>query len=215
MQLDIYADTVCPWCLIGNKRLQRALGKRPHAIPSFRWRSFLLNSEIPESGLTWAEYLIARYGSVERGQRVFDRIAEAGRDAGVAFRFDRMRYAPNSLNSHRLVLMAADQSSGAELYDALADAYFFDGANIGDPEILAGIAGSIGFSITEVRAMLKRDDYRDDVLAEDRRARRIGLEGVPTFVFAGRYAVAGAQEEEAYLPMLDLGIVEELTEARI
>ncbi len=204
MQIDIHADTVCPWCLIGIGRLRQAIAARPGAGAKFRWRSFLLNPDMPHDGMSWDDYLTIRFGTVARGQAVHERIAEVGKEVGAVFRFDRIQRIPNSLDSHRLLLHAVAQDLEAEFFAVLTGGFFVEGADIGDKETLIGLARSAGLNGDDARAVLNGDAYRDEVLAQDRRTRRVGFDSVPTFVFADRFAVAGAQTEETLTPMLDL-----------
>ena len=208
MQIDLYADTVCPWCLIGRARLRGAIASRTQALGEIRWRSYLLNPEMPPSGIAWSEYLALKFGSEDRGQRVHERIAKVGAEAGIDFRFERIALVPNTLDSHRLVQFAAARDRSQEMLDTLARGYFTDGADIGDTDTLGLLGREAGLDRGELDEMLGSDLHADEVWAQHRRARRIGLNGVPTIVFAGSYAIAGAQDEAAYLPLIDLGLVE-------
>lgn len=159
---------------------------------------------MPIDGMPWEDYLVVRFGSVARGRSFHEQIADAGKLVDVKFHFERIRRMPNSFNSHRLLLLAGAHRLETEFFDVLTEAFFVEGADIGDPDTLVGLAQLAGLPGDDARAMLDSDTYRDDILAEDRRARRIGLDGVPTFVFAGRFAVAGALAEEVFTPMFDL-----------
>jgi len=211
MQVDIYGDTVCPWCLIGRSRFRTAAAARKNLRVDVSWRTFQLNPEIGEEGVAWSNYLVAKFGTLAKGQRAYDRIAEAGRDVGFHFRFDKITCLPNSLYSHRLVQFAASLGCGELLLDALFDAYFTEGADIGATKILIGIGQAVGLPADTLTDFFQSDAFHDDVWAQDRRARRLGLEGVPTFLFDGRYAIAGAQDEEVFAAMFDLDVVNTLS----
>lgn len=214
MHIDIYGDTICPWCQIGKARFTQAIETRAGRDIEIAWRAFQLNPEMPEEGLARDEYLTLKFGSVERGNRVYDRIAEAGRAEGLTFRFARIARIPNTLMSHRLVRHAAGEDLEQPILDALAHGFFVEGADIGDPDTLAAIGRDTGLEPGALDAMLASDAHLDDVRAEDRRARRLGLEGVPTFVFDSRFSVAGAQEKEVFANMLDLAPVPRPTDVK-
>src|SRR5262245_40270332 len=103
MLIDIVSDTICPWCFIGKRRLERALAERPQLEVQIGWRPFELNPDMPSAGLDRAQYLQLKFGGAERANRIYTTVAAAGADEGIDFRFERIRRAPNTLSSHRLI----------------------------------------------------------------------------------------------------------------
>jgi predicted DsbA family dithiol-disulfide isomerase len=204
MQLDIYSDTICPWCYVGKRRLERALAARPQPELAVRWRAFQLNPGMPLDGMERRAYIEAKFGSADRARRIYDAVSAAGAGEGIAFAFDRIRRTPNTLQSHRLLRHAAALGRQDELLDELFHAYFEAGADIGDVVVLAEIAESAGLDGEEARRYLESDEDREAVLQEDQVARRQGINGVPCFIFNGRYALSGAQEPEAMFQLFDL-----------
>lgn len=206
MQIDIFSDTVCPWCLIGKRRLARALAERPDLQPAIRWRSFQLNPEMPDEGLDRQRYLEIKFGSPEAAREVYAPILKAGSDEGIAFDFAGIRRTPNTLQSHRLIRIAGEQGRQDAVVDAVFGAYFMHGQDIGDIDVLVSAAAEAGLEAEFARAFLESDAEADAVRAEDLAARRAGIQGVPCFIFNGRYALSGAQPPEVLLPMFDLAI---------
>lgn len=203
MLIEIFSDTICPWCFIGKRRLERALALRPGLEPEIHWRAFQLNPWMPREGMERAEYLQTKFGSPDAGG-IYDNIRRVGIGEDIAFRFDLIRRTPNTLASHRLIRYAAELDAQDATVEALFHAYFLGGRDIGDPDVLATVAAEAGLDRHAASAYLLSDRDADAVIAEDARARRMGIQGVPCFIFDKRYAVSGAQEPEYFLPLFDL-----------
>ena len=204
MQIDIVADVACPWCFIGKRRLERALALRPDIVATRSWRAFQLNPDMPPEGISREFYLSAKFGSPRQATRSYAAITAAGRGEGIDFAFERMRRTPNTLRAHRLVRLAAFEGAGDAMVEALFQAYFVDGLDIGDVDTLAAIAVRAGLDYDAARAYLAGDTGAVEVLAEESRARRLGIHAVPCFVLERGYAIAGAQEPEMFLPLFDI-----------
>ncbi len=209
LAIDIVSDTVCPWCYIGKRRLEAALGMRPGIAVAVRWRPYQLAPELPAEGMARDAYLAARFGALADVRTVFARIAEAGREAGIDFAFDRIARAPNTLDSHRLILWAGGAGCQDAVVEDLFRAYFCEGRDIGRREVLVEIAGRHGMDAVLVARLLDEGRDRERVAREATAARRAGISGVPTFIFDQRHAVSGAQDT----PVL-LGILDQLTAIR-
>ncbi|WP_374382691.1 DsbA family oxidoreductase [Dongia sp.] len=204
MLLEIFADTVCPWCYIGKRRLMRALANRPQADLVVRWRAFQLNPGMPMAGIDRAQYMTAKFGSLERAQRVFDSVARVGRNEGIEFQFERIKRTPNTLRSHRLLQAAAKIGREAALLDRLYVAYFIEGVDIGDPDKLVALGEEMGLPAEMAHAAVEGIPEIDMALAEDFQSRRLGITGVPYLIFNGRFGLSGAQEPEVLYSMFDL-----------
>jgi predicted DsbA family dithiol-disulfide isomerase len=203
MRLEIFSDTICPWCFVGKRRLERALRQRPQPGLTIRWRAFQLNPGMAAEGMDRKTYLDLKFGGRERAARVYEAVTMAGRGEAIAFAFDRIKRTPNTLDSHRL-LRFADAERQDALAEALFVAYFTAGADIGDRRVLADVAAKVGLDRGDVTRFLDSKAEVDAVLAEDALARRQGINGVPCFVFNGRFALSGAQEPEALFQLFDL-----------
>jgi predicted DsbA family dithiol-disulfide isomerase len=208
LTVEVVHDLVCPWCFLGLRRLQRLLRRRPDLGFEVAWRPFLLNPDMPRVGMPRADYVVRKFGGEDRARRLYASIAEIGRSEGVLFRFDRIRRTPSSVDAHRLVRFAAAYGRGPETVEALFSAHFTDGRDIGDPGVLIAVAQACGLEAATVRRFLYSDAETDAVHAENLRAHRLGINGVPCFVIGGRHAIAGAQEPEVLERLLDVALVE-------
>lgn len=204
MRIDIFVDVVCPWCFIGKRRLERALAMRPELPVQRTWRPFQLNPDMPAAGRPSAEFFAEKFGSAALVQERRGTVAQIGKSVGIAFAFDRIEREPNTLDAHRLIRYAMKAGHGDAAVEALFTAHFLEGRFIGDRAVLAAIAGASGLNAADAISFLASDDETDTIRAEEQWAHRAGVNGVPCFVFDGQYAVAGAQEPESFLPILDL-----------
>lgn len=208
LSIEVVHDLVCPWCFLGLRRLMRTLRSRPDIIFDLVWRPFLLNPDMPRAGMTRADYVIRKFGGEERARRLYGSIADIGRAEGVMFRFERIRRTPSSVDAHRLVRWASSQGRGTEVVEALFSAHFTDGRDIGDSHVLAAVAALSGLDGQSALVFLVSDAEADAVHAENLRAHRLGINGVPCFVLAGRHAIAGAQEPEVIARLFDVAVAE-------
>lgn len=199
LKIDIISDTVCPWCFIGKRRLERALAMRPDLSLDITWRPFQLNPEMPADGIDRDLYLSLKFGDEKRAKQIYRAVGEAGAGENLDFNFAAMKRTPNTLKSHRLVHYAGLRGDQDPIVENLFRAYFFDGADIGDTATLVEIAERSGLDGDAAREYLESDKDLELVRAEDTRARQIGVNGVPCFIIADSYAVSGAQEPEVFL----------------
>lgn len=211
MQLDVIFDTVCPWCYIGKRRLERAIRMRPNVNVRIVWRPFLLNPDMPPDGIDRTAYLIKKFGSEARVRRVYGAIGEAGQSVEIDFAFDRIRRTPNSVTSHRLVRYAAHKIDPAPLVEKLFESYFIDGIDIGNIPTLVEIGRSFGLNGAVLEKYLVSDEDIDTVYEENARAHRLGVNGVPAFSFEGQMVISGAQEPEVLVRVLDAANVGRMT----
>ena len=207
--IEVVYDLVCPWCHLGIRRLRRAISRRPELLVELVWRPFLLNPDLAPSGVTRQDFLIRKFGGEDRARRLHGTISELGRVEGIDFRFDRIRRVPQSLEAHRLVRWAGRFGLADPLVDALFDGYFTEGMDIGDIAALATIAAQVGLDPVAVRRFLGTGAEVEGVHSDNLRAHRLGINGVPCFVIAGRHAIAGAQEPEVLERLLDVALTEE------
>ncbi len=199
-------DLICPWCFIGKRRLEQALARRPMIEPLYVWRPFQLNPDMPEDGMARHDYLASKYGGSQHAGRIYQTVADAGATVGIPFAFERIRRTPATRAAHRLVRHAADEDRADTLVEALFRAYFTEGRDTGDRAVLAELAGEAGLDPADTRRFLATERGAAETLAEERGARRIGINAVPCFIVAEQYAISGAQEPEFFLPVLDLAL---------
>ncbi len=223
MEIDIFSDTICPWCFIGKRRLERALAERPQPDLTLHWRAFQLNPDMPEGGMDRQRYLELKFGGTRNAKSVYDQVRAAGASEGIDFAFEAMRRTPNTIASHRLIRYAAGAARAGEgaagaghqdaVVQALFDAYFLRGEDIGDLDVLSAAAATGGLDAAAARAFLEGDAEAEEVRAEDRGARQAGISGVPCFIFNGQHALAGAHPPEVLHQLFDLAIQEETADA--
>ena len=203
MHLDIYSDTVCPWCLVGKRRLEKALALRPEPGLTVRWRPFQLNPGMAAEGMPRAEYVALKFG--DRGGDTYARIRGVGAEEGIAFAFERIARQPNTLNSHRLIDLAWQEGRQDAVVEALFKAFFLEGRDIGDRDVLAAAAGVAGMDGPSVARYLDGVEGVEHIAGEDAAAREAGISGVPFFVLDGAYALSGAQPSELFHKLFDHG----------
>jgi predicted DsbA family dithiol-disulfide isomerase len=205
--VEVVFDLVCPWCWIGVRRLARAVARRHDLAVEIAYRPFLLNPDMPARGMARAEYLQRKFGGEERARRLHAAIAEVGRGEGITFRFDRITRTPSTVEAHRLVRLAAAEGRAGALVEALFAAHFAEGRDIGDRATLAAIWAETGLA-GDPAIHGPAGFGTDAVHADNLRAHRLGINGVPCFVFGERHAIAGAQEPEVLDRMLDIAALE-------
>jgi len=210
MQIDIVSDVICPWCFIGKRRLERALALRPDLSATLSWRAFQLNPDMPSDGISRELYLAAKFSGSRAAGRSYAAVCAAGRIEGIDFAFERIRRTPNTLRAHRLIRLAASEGCAGQIVEALFQAYFVEGLDIGDIETLAAIAPRAGLDQVQALGYLMGEAGTNEVRAEEHRARRLGIHAVPCFVLDRGYAISGAQEPEMFLPLFDIaaGVVD-------
>jgi predicted DsbA family dithiol-disulfide isomerase len=204
--IDVVSDVVCPWCYIGKRKLEVALGELavqdPDAAPAVRWHPFQLNPDLPSQGIPRSDYLRAKFGGESRAADIYARVKAVGADVGIAFDFDRIDVQPNTLAAHRLIAWTQARGEAgrtSDLVERLFQAYFIEGRAIGEPGVLAQIASEAGLELDAARAMLTSAEGLAAVADEDREARSVGISGVPFFIFNGSTAVSGAHEPKMLL----------------
>ncbi|MBX3577824.1 MAG: DsbA family oxidoreductase [Rhizobiaceae bacterium] len=195
IRIDIVSDVVCPWCYIGKKRLEKALATTPVDV-EVRWRPYQLDPTIPAGGIDRKQYMLAKFGSEQRLKQIHDNIMPLGAAEGIAFAFEDIKVAANTLDAHRLIRWAGGMGVDVQnrLVDRLFRMNFEEGRNIGDQAVLIEAARDAGMDLTIVEALLPTDADVEAVKAEIETAARMGITGVPCFLLEGRYAVMGAQD---------------------
>ncbi|HEY1124226.1 MAG TPA: DsbA family oxidoreductase [Sphingobium sp.] len=198
--IDIVSDITCPWCAIGLRGLEEGLKRAGDAVDAtIRFHPFELNPDMPPEGRNMVEHLGERLGvSPEQLAASRDTLqAKAAElDFVMAQTADSRIY--NSFDAHRLLAWAEPSGKQQALKQALFEAYFSLGQNLSDPDVLAAAAGKAGLDGTEARAVLSSDRYADDVRQEEYLWQSRGIQGVPAFIFQGKYLVSGAQPPETF-----------------
>jgi predicted DsbA family dithiol-disulfide isomerase len=205
MKVEIWSDVVCPWCYIGKRRFETALGRFSHREDvEVVWRSFELDPTAParRTGDS-AQRLADKYG-MSRAQAVAsqDRLTQMAALEGLDFHFDRAQ-SGNTFDAHRVLHLAAERGLQDAVKERLLRAYFSEGEPIGERATLVRLAGDAGLAADEAEMVLASDRYAEDVRAEEHEAAELGINGVPFFVVDRRYGVSGAQPADVLLQVLE------------
>lgn len=202
--IEVIFDPACPWCYVGKRRLEQALAMRPFLPWRIRWWPFLLHPEAADSGPARLPDLVGLGGTERRARRAHEALVGAGRGAAIPFALDRIGARANSVHAHRLVRLAEDHGCSDDMVEALFCGHFVAGLDIADLDVLVAIAEQVGLDRHMVRNHLMSSDDVAEVQREHARARRLGINGVPSFVFNGALAISGAQEPQVLARMLDV-----------
>jgi len=196
LPIDVVSDVVCPWCFIGKRRLEKAITLKPEISVTVRYRPYFLNPWVPRTGISRTEYLITKFGSVDRYKANAQRIVIAARQEGLAYNLEAIARQPNTLDCHRVIRWSGESGDPARMKQRLMDLYFTAGADLSDSEVLVGAAQDCGMDADHVRQRLAGEEDVASVTAEAEQARAAGIEGVPCFILGGIFAVSGAQAPE-------------------
>ena len=229
LSIDIVSDVVCPWCFIGKRHLDRALhlwrAEQPQCAVAVRWHPFFLNPDTPEGGDPYRPFLEKKFGGPEKLNEIWQRVSAAGRTAGIEFAFEKIELRANTLNAHRLIHHAqtvmspakpetasladgADDTAINRLIEGLFAAQFLAGRHLGDRAVLAAIAGECGMDRDAVQGYLDSTEDADEVRAAAAEMQRMGIGGVPFFIFNKRLAASGAQPPEALVKAMREAVTE-------
>jgi predicted DsbA family dithiol-disulfide isomerase len=205
MEIEIWSDVMCPFCYIGKRRFEDALEKFPgKADVSVQWKSFQLNPQMETiPGKNINEYLAEHKGwTMDKAREMNQYVTDMAKDAGLEYHMDKAVVA-NSFDAHRLIQLAKKHGLGDAAEEGLFKAYFTEGKNTADHQVLLNIATSIGLDRQETEQVLASDAFADDVRRDVYEAQQVGARGVPFFVFDRKYAVSGAQASETFLQTLE------------
>lgn len=206
MKVMIVSDTICPWCYVGKRRFERALAERTEVKPEIEWRPFQLNPEMPAEGLDRKAYMRAKFGTDERAEEIYSAIRDAGDGENIPFAFDSISRVPNTIGSHRLISWSLPSGFQDSVVEGLFRSYFLAGQDIGDIDVLVAVAAAAGLDESEARAYLSGEEGVEQARDESLEAHRLGISGVPCFIFDGKYAVSGAQGPEVFSQVFDLAL---------
>ncbi|MBP0482047.1 DsbA family oxidoreductase [Sagittula salina] len=197
-RLDIFSDPICPWCYIGKAYLDRALQANPDHPFQIRWLPFMLNPAMPAGGMDRRAYLEDKFGGKAGAVEAYAPVVEHAEKAGLTLNLDQIARTPNTIDAHRLIHWAELEGCQTPIVSALFRAYFIEGRDIGQAEVLADVADSNGMDASVVLRLLESDSDRREIVERDAAARGMGVTSVPTFIVAGQHAVPGAQPPELW-----------------
>lgn len=201
LEIDVVSDVVCPWCYLGKRKLDAAMKQVEAFAYDVRWRPFQLDPTIPPEGIARSEYMSRKFGP-EKIAAIHARLEEAGQEEGLAFAFDKITRSPNTLDAHRLIRWAQSSGKQSEIVERLFGLYFVEGQDIGDRQVLIELARQAGLDADLVARLFVEGVDIIPVQEEISTAARMGISGVPFFIFGGKYAVSGAQPVDALVGVI-------------
>lgn len=197
IKIDVISDVMCPWCFIGKKNLDDAIKQSPDIDFEVTWRPYQLDATLPLEGKDRSQYLNEKFGK-DRAQEVYSNIKQAGSNIGIDFKFELIKLSPNTLNAHRLIHWAGEES--LEIQDQLVERlfalFFLEGANLADNAILVEAADAIGMDKSFVEEFLQSDKDLELIKTQVQHAHEIGVTGVPFFIINRKHGIPGAVPSE-------------------
>lgn len=205
MEIQIWSDIMCPFCYIGKRRLEGALRQLSLTNEvTIVWKSFLLNPDMKtDPTRNSLEYLAETKGwTKEQTQEMVQHVVEMAKEEGLEYRMDDTKVA-NAMDAHQLIQLAKTVGKGNEVEERLFRAYFMEGKNIADMDVLMELGEDVGIEAAQVRESLEKDKFTDSIRQDIREAQQIGVRGVPFFVFNNQYAISGAQPVELFVETME------------
>lgn len=205
MEIQIWSDIMCPFCYIGKRRLEGALRQLSLTNEvTIVWKSFLLNPDMKtDPTRNSLEYLAETKGwTKEQTQEMVQHVVDMAKDEGLEYRMDDTKVA-NAMDAHQLIQLAKTVGKGDEVEERLFRAYFMEGKNIADMDVLVDLGEDVGIEAAQVRESLEKDEFTDSIRQDIREAQQIGVRGVPFFVFNNQYAISGAQPVELFVETME------------
>lgn len=208
LTIEITSDFICPWCLVAEKRLNKAIAQLDSSVNIQRiWYPFELNPQMPETGMERKIYRSQKFGSWEYSQQLDAKTILATQEDDINFRYDLMEFTPNTNKAHRLTWFASQQGKATEMAERIFNAYFTEGQNISSAEILANLAADIGIDRNIALEFIQSDAGTQQVRELEQKAVSRGIRGVPS-IRIGKEILSGAQPIEVFLTTLQQAVSE-------
>ena len=207
-RIDVVSDVVCPWCFVGKRRLEQAIALAPDVPASIFWRPFQLDGTIPKGGIPREEYLNRKFG-VNRAKDMYARLEKLGEEVGIPFAFEKIKVSPNTLDAHRLLRWAQTVGTQSAVKERLLTLFFIEGEDIGDHDLLAEVGAQNGLDRAVIERLLSGTTDEEEVREEIATAQRMGINGVPFFIFNNKVGASGAQPAEVLLQGIRQGMASE------
>jgi len=198
--IDVVSDVVCPWCFVGKRRLEAALKQEGGVL--VRWRPYQLDATIPAEGLDRKTYMRNKFRDEAKIADIHARLTALGAENGIAFDFQKIQRSPNTLDAHRLIRFADAAGVADAVVERLFADYFERGRDIGDREVLVAAGRDCGLDPDALRTRLASEEGAAETRQEIEAAQKLGVSGVPFFIFASKFAVSGAQSEQVFAEAL-------------
>lgn len=194
VSIDVISDVMCPWCYIGKRRLEKALEMVPDIDVDVHWRPFQLDPTLPPEGKDRKQYLSEKFGGIEQANALYQNVVNAAAGEGLDLKVDRIERSPNTIDAHRLIRWAATTGLQDAVVERLFQLYFMEGADLTKRETFFAVAEETGMDRALVENLYNSGADIDEVKEEISVAGRMGVSGVPFFIFDNQYAVSGAQD---------------------
>ena len=202
LMISVFSDVICPWCFLGKRRLERALDQLGlRETITVEWLPFELNPDMPVEGIERTIYRARKFGA-ERSAELDAQMTELGLEEGITFAFDRMQRTPNTRKAHMLMAGAQRLGRAEALAEALFQAYFEEGSDVGDETVLLDLADSVGLDRHAALAALNSDELRALIVRVEAKAAEMQISGVPFFIVDQQWAISGGQTAEQWLTLI-------------
>ena len=214
IRIDIVSDVVCPWCYIGKRRLEKAIGTLQDKFEfELEYHPFELNPDTPTTGVNQQEYLTKKFGGGEaRYQQLTNHVTQVAASEGLQFNFSKQHVLPNTRDAHRVIQLAKQESKQLEVKEAFMKAYFEDGVDLSKKENIISIATKNGLSEEKVKGLLATNEGLEEVALAQREMQQLGITGVPFYIINNKYGVSGAQPSATFVQAFeDIGTKIELS----
>ena len=203
VKLDIFSDPICPWCYIGKSYLDRALEKAGNHPFNIQWHPFQLNPEMPLQGVDRREYLERKFGNKDLAIKAYTPVLEHAALAGINLKLEKIIKTPNTLSAHRLIFWAWQEGVQNAVVSAIFKAYFVEGKDIGENNVLVDISHNTGIDKILVDRLLKGTNDQEHVIETDKGAREMGINSAPTFILNGKHVITGAQNVDFWSNLIN------------
>lgn len=205
MKIEVWSDVVCPFCYIGKRKLEAALGQFAHSEDiELEWKSSQLSPNTITDPTTNIDSYLAKHKGIalEEAKRLNSHVTGMAKQVGLEYNFDKAVVA-NTFNAHQMLHFAKEEGKQNEAKEKVMHAYFTDGKNIDDPATLVELGEIIGLDPTELKKALENNTYSNAVKNDIQEAQQLGVRGVPFFVFDRKYAISGAQDASVFTQTLE------------
>ena len=198
INIKVISDTICPWCYIGKKQLEKAINKIDNIEFDISYKPFQLDPTMPTDGVDRKRYIDRKFGE-DTAKEVGNKIKEAGKLVGIEFNYENIIKTPNTLNSHRILKWAEKESKQEEALELLFYSYFTEGRDIGNNEELVKIAKKLGLNPKKIEKNLVSDIDIKEIELEEWSYRDLGIAGVPTYILEDNMIITGSQSSETFI----------------
>ena len=199
IRIGVVSDVVCPWCYVGKRRLEKAMGLAADRFDfEVEYFPFELNPHMPEEGASYEEYMCEKFGSISRFNEHTEHLRQVAAQDGIEIDLTRQKTYPSTRNVHRIILMAREEDKQAEVAEAFFRAYFTDGVDLTKPENLISIGAGAGLDEHRISLLLQGSTGQSQIEMAEQELTALGITSVPLFIIENRVAITGAQSVEAF-----------------